>query len=448
MQAVVIGAGEVGTNVARTLSADGHDVTLVDNNPDRCVTLQGELDVLVVEGNGASPRLLRELKVGSVDLLAAVTEVDEVNIIAALGARQLGTPTTVARVRDPDFFGGDDAAFARDVLGIDFVIDPDRAAASDIADAILLPGAVSVEYFGDGNLALAEMIVTESSPLVGVELAKRERPHPAYIVGMSRGGDASLIRPEVVPEVGDHLLVTVPTEHARPAISYLAGRVRDVHDCVIFGGGKIGLRLAERLERTPIRVTLLERAAERARYLAERLPHTTVLHDEGVSREAQEAAHVAEADAFVASAGEDRANLLAALHAKRLGADLCLSVVSREEFTPLVDALAIDASFSPRLITAEAILRFVHTQTVRAIHLLRTGFEVIELEAEEGAKIVGKGIGETHGMLRGCRVGAILRGREAIIPQKGTKILAGDRVLMLGVAGALTGVEPFFARRR
>jgi len=447
VKAVVIGAGEVGINVARTLSADGHDVTVVDHNPERCGTIQGELDALVVEGNGASPRLLRQLKVGSVDLLAAVTEVDEVNIIAALGARQLGTRTTVARVRDPDFFGGDEA-FARDVLGIDFVIDPDRVTASDIADAILLPGAVSVEYFGDGKLALAEMIVTDASPLVGVQLANRERPYPAYIVGMSRGGDASLIRPEVVPQAGDHLLVTIPTEHARAAIYHLAGGVREVRNCVIFGGGRIGLRLAELLERTPVRVTLLERSGDRARYLAERLPRTTVLHEEGVSREAQESAGVDDADAFVASAGDDRANLLAALNAKRLGAGLCLSVVSREEFTPLVDALAIDAAYSPRLIAAEAILRFVHTQTVRAIHLLRTGFEVIELEAEEGARIVGRGIGDTHGMLRGCRVGAILRNQDTIIPRKGTQIQAGDRILMLGVAGALTGVEPFFARRR
>jgi trk system potassium uptake protein TrkA len=445
MRAIVIGAGEVGVNVARTLSADGHDVTVVDSDADRCAAIQGELDALVVEGNGASPRLLGEVDAGSVDLLAAVSNLDEVNLIAALASRQLGARTTVARVRDPDFFGPDES-FARDVLGIDFVIDPDRATASDIAEAINLPGAVSVEYFGDGLLSLAEVIVTESSPLIGVPLAKRDRPHPAYIVGISRAGDASLIRPEVVPQLGDHLLVTVPTEYARDAVAHFAGGSRQVRNCVIFGGGKIGLRLARLLEGTSVRVTVFERDEKRARIVAEKLPRTTVLHEEGVSREAQEAAGVDEADAFVACAGEDRANLLAALHAKRLGADLCVSVVSREEFIPLVDALEIDAAYSPRLITAEAILRFVHTRTVRAIHLLRTGFEVIELEAEEGARIVGKGIGETQGMLRGCRVGAILRGREAIIPHKGTKIRAGDRVLMLGVAGALTGVEPFFTR--
>lgn len=441
----MIGAGEVGVNVARTLSADGHDVTVVDSDPDRCAAIQGELDALVIEGNGASPRLLTEIEIGSVDLVAAVSDSDEVNTIAALAARQLGAQTTVARVRDPDFFGPDES-FARDVLGIDFVIDPDRATASDIAEAINLPGAVSVEYFGDNRLSLAEVIVTESSPLLGVTLAERERPHPAYIVGVSRRGEASLIRPEIVPEVGDHLLVTVPTEYVRDAVAHFAGATRQVRRCVIFGAGKIGLRLALLLEGTAVRVTMLERNEKRARFVAEKLPRTTVLHDEGVSRDAQQGAGVDEADAFVASAGEDRANLLAALHAKRLGADLCISVVSREEFTPLVDALAIDASFSPRLITAEAILRFVHTHTVRAIHLLRTGFEVIELEAEAGAAIVGKGIGETHGMLKGCRVGAILRGEEAVIPQKGTEIRAGDRVLMLGVAGALAGVEPVFAR--
>src|ERR687897_104463 len=151
MKTIVIGAGEVGVNVARTLTTDGHDVTVVEARQERCATIRDEIEA------------------GSADLLAAVTEIDEINIIAALAGRQLGAGTTVARVRDPDFFGPDES-YARDVLGIDFVIDPDRATAEDIAEAILLPGAVSVEYFGDGRLALAEIIVTDSSPLVDIEL--------------------------------------------------------------------------------------------------------------------------------------------------------------------------------------------------------------------------------------------------------------------------------------
>ncbi len=447
MKALVIGAGEVGTNVARTLSADGHEVIVIESDPDRCAQARDELDALVIEGNGASPRLMREQNVKSVDLLAAVTAIDEVNIAAAAIAHQLKVKTTVARVRDPDFFG-QDGAFAKQLLGIDFVIDPDRAAAADIAESINLPGAVSVEHFGDGALALAEVIVTESSPLVGIPLAERERPHPAFIVGITRNGEARLTRPEIVPEVGDHLLVTCPREYLRKAVAHLAGQANEVKRVVVFGGGKIGLQLARRLQDAKIETTVLERDAARARVLAEKLPGVTVHHDEGVSPEAQAAAGVAEAGAFVACAGDDRANLLAAMNGKRLGAGICLATVSREEFTPLVDALGVDAAFSPRLIAAEAILKFVHTTSVKGIHLHRTGFEAMELEVRPGAEIVGMAIGETHGILRHCRVGAILSEGEVSIPARGSQVSVGDRLLMLGPFGTMNEVEQAFAGDR
>ena len=447
MKALVIGAGEVGTNVARTLSADGHKVTVIESDPARCEQARDELDALVVEGNGASPRILREQNAHSIDLLAAVTAIDEVNIAAAAAAHQLKVKTTVARVRDPDFFGRD-GAFAKQLLGIDFVIDPDRAAAADIAEAVKLPGAVSVEYFGDGALALAEVIVTEDSPLAGIPLKDRERPQPAFIVGISRGGQAQLTRPEMVPEPGDHLLVSCPREYVRSAVAFFAGQVLEVRSCVIFGGGKIGLQLARQLEEGKIATTVLERDENRARLLAEKLPGVTVLHDEGVSQEAQSSAGVAEADAFVACAGDDRANLLAAINGKRLGAGMCLATVSREEFTPLVDALGIDAAFSPRLIAAEAILKFVHTTSVKGIHLHRTGFEAMELEVRPGAQLVGMAIGETHGILRHCRVGAILSEGEVSIPARGSQISVGDRLLMLGPLGTMSEVEQAFAGDR
>jgi trk system potassium uptake protein TrkA len=447
MKALVIGAGEVGTNVARTLSADGHEVIVIESDPVRCEQARDELDALVIEGNGASPRILREQNAKSMDLLAAVTAIDEVNIAAAAVAHQLQVRTTVARVRDPDFFG-QDGAFAKQLLGIDFVIDPDRAAASDITKAINLPGAVSVEYFGDGQLALAEVIVTESSPVAGIPLGARERPHPAFIVGISQKGVASLTRPGTVPQVGDHLLVTCAREYLRSAVAHLAGQAEEVKRAVIFGGGKIGLHLARQLEQSRIDTTILERDATRARVLAERVPGVTVLHDEGVSQESQASAGVAEADVFIACAGDDRSNLLAAMNGKRLGARISLATVSREEFTPLVDSLEIDAAFSPRLIAAEAILKFVHTTSVKGIHLHRSGFEAMELEVRPGAAIVGMAIGETHGLLRHCRVGAILSEDEVSIPGRGSQVSVGDRLLMLGPFGTMSEVERAFAGKR
>ncbi len=449
MRVIVIGAGEVGLNLARTLGSDGHDVTIVDTESSRCASLEGELDALIVEGNGASPRVLREIGVQKADLLAAVTQVDEVNLIAAMGAKQINPEmTTVARVRDPDFTGSDaDDETTRGPFGIDFVIDPDHATAHDIAEAVLLPGAVSVEYFGDNRLGLAEVILSPDSRLIGNPLAKRERRHPAYIVGWSRAGNAELARGDHVLEAGDHLIVVAPKEALAEAVADFAGKTREVKKCIVFGGGRIGLRLANIFEKTSVQTTVLEREESRARRVAEQLGSTLVLHEEGLSREAMLQSGVGDVDAFVACAGDDRANLLAALNAKRLGADLCLSVVSREEFVPLVDALEIDAAFSPRLITAEAILRFVHTRALRAMHLLRSGFEALELEVEDGALIIGKQLGHTGGILRGCRVGAILRNDEIIVASEGTEILAGDRVLMLGVEGTLHDIEPAFLAR-
>jgi len=444
MKALVIGAGEVGMNVARTLSTDGHNVTVVDRNPDRCDHIRDQIDALVVEGNGASPRFLRQIEAAKFDLLASVTAVDETNVIAALAGHQLGVKTTVARVRDPEFLDREDA-FARGVLGIDFVIDPDRAAANDIAAALRLPGAVSVEYFGDGDLALAELIVTDSSPLVGKPLTIRERPHPAFIVGITRNGEAALTRPDTIPEPGDHLLVSSPRENIQQAVAHLAGTVREVRRCVIFGGGKIGIALARLLEESKVKVTVLEREPKRARVLAEKLPRSTVLLDEGVEEASLIAAGVNEADAFVACAGDDRVNLLAAMNGKRVGADLCMATVSREEFTPLVNALGLDVAFSPRLIAAEAIMRFVHTRSVKAVHLFQTGFEAMELEVRKGSAVEGLAIGETHGILKHCRVGAVLHEDGVSIPQHGTPISAGDRLLMLGPAGTLSEVEPAFA---
>lgn len=187
----------------------------------------------------------------------------------------------------------------------------------------------------------------------------------------------------------------------------------------------------------------MERGIERARLLAEQLPHTVVLHEEGVSKDSLLAQGVDHAGAFVACAGDDRANLLAALHAKQLGADLALAVVSREEFVPLVDALGIDAAFSPRLVTAEGILRFVRGENVRAMHLLLSGSEVVELCPEAGAPVDGRAI-DAAGLPPGCEMAAVVRGGEVLFPGPGDRLSAGDRVLLFGVDRATAKIQRAF----
>jgi len=444
MRVLVIGGGEVGQNVARVLSAERHDVTLIDQDAARVEALQGEIDALVLPGNGASPRFLREVSAGQADLLVAVARRDESNVIAALAGHQLGARRTIARVRDHDYFGPEES-FARDELGIDLLINPDRATAEDLAEAILLPGAVHVEYFAEGRVAVAESILTERSSLLGLSLAERRRVRPHSIVGLIRDGRAFPGEPGHRPRVGDRVLVAAAREDIRPVVADLAGRAQRVHEAVIFGGGRIGLPLARRLEESDeVNVTVMERDRERARHIAERLPGTTVLHEEGVGREVLLAQGVDRAGAFVACAGDDRANLLAALHAKRLGAGICMAVVSREEFVPLVDALGIDTAVSPRLVTSEAILRAVRGYNVKAMYLLLGGAEVLEVQADQGCPAEGRTIEQTESMAR-THVAAIVRDGRVLLPEEGREtVRGGDRFVVFNTRRGVADVKRTF----
>ena len=443
MRVIVIGLGEVGQHIARTLSDERHDVTIVDRDADRVDAMQSELDALVVAGNGASPKFLSEVGAGDADLLCAVTQTDEVNVIAALAAHQLGTRRTVARVRDTDYFGTDES-FSRDVLGIDFVIHPERATADDLAEAILLPGAVHAEHFADGRVTVAEVVLTDRSPLVGRPLRERKMVRPHTIVGLIRDGRTQAAEPGFRPKRGDHVLLASAREDVGATVRYIAGQAAKVEDVVIFGAGRVGLPLARRLEgRGGLRITAMERDADRARYVAEQLRRVTVLHEEGVGRDALVAHGVDRAGAFVACAGEDRVNLLAALHAKQVGVGLCLAVVSREEFLPLVDALGIDAAFSPRLVTAEAILRAVRGDQVHAMHLLLGGAEVLEVEARSGCRADGRTVEQTDAMAW-THIAAIVRDGRVVIPEPSERIRAGDRVLVFSPRRGVADVHRAF----
>jgi trk system potassium uptake protein TrkA len=443
MRVIVIGVGEVGQHVARTLSAERHAVTVVDADAARVESTQGQLDAMVIAGNGASPKFLREIGAGACDLLCAVTQSDEVNVIAALAAGRLGANRTVARVRDADYFG-DDETFAREQLGIDFVINPERATAEDLAEAILLPGAVHVEHFADGLVAVAEVVLTERSPLLGKTLSERRMVQPNNVFGLMRDGRSVAAEPLHRPKAGDHVLIAAARADIAEVVAHAAGHARRVRDVIVFGGGRVGLPLARRLEaERGLRVKIMERDAERAREIAERLAGTTVLHEESVSKEALLTHGVDRTGAFVACAGDDRSNLLAALHARQLGAELSLAVVSREEFSPLVDALGIDAAFSPRLVTAEAILRAVRGSNVHAMYLLSGGAEVVEVHAEPGCHAEGRTIAMADTKAR-THITAIARDGRVHMPDPGGRVRGGDRLVVFNTRQGVSNLRATF----
>jgi trk system potassium uptake protein TrkA len=443
MRTVIIGAGEVGFNTSRMLSHEGHDVVLIEQNEALVERASEQLDALVIQGNGASPKQLQEAGIHKSELLVAASSSDEVNIIACLVAKARGVPRTVARIHNPDYYDTQDA-FAQDMLGIDFVIHTEQMAAEEIKKALLVPGAINVDTFAEDSIEVAEVILNEGSPAVGRALKDVTLPHGSLVVGVVRRGEALVPRGGTVLERRDHVLLISGRRRITEVVEAVATDTAPVKEVTIYGGGRIGLRLALALEGVGIFVRVIERDEARARYVATQLRKGFVLHDEGISRDFLLQERVDRTDAFVAVTGDDRANLLAAMYARQLGARMTIAGVSRGEFTPLADALGVDLTISPRTLAAEAILRFVRKGEVINVTLLESGAEMIELRVPEGSRVAGHPLAEV-GFPEGAVVGALLRDGDVIIPTGRDMLKPGDDAVVFTVESTIDEVERLFA---
>jgi trk system potassium uptake protein TrkA len=402
-----------------------------------------QLDALVIHGNGASPKLLAEAGIKRSDLLIAASSSDEVNIIACLAAKAQGVPRTVARIHNPDYYDPQEP-FARQMLGIDFVIHTEQMAAEEIKAALLVPGAVNVDTFAEDSIEVAEVVLNEGSPAVGRALKDVNLPEDSLVVGVVRRGEALVPRGGTVLESRDHVLLISGRRHISEVVKAVATDTVPVREVTVYGGGRIGLRLALALEEVGMSVRVIERDEARARYVASQLRKGFVLHDEGISRDFLLQERVDKTDAFVAVTGDDRANLLAAMYARQLGARMTIAGVSRGEFAPLADALGVDLTISPRVLAAEAILRFVRKGEVIDVALLESGAEMIELRVPEGCRVAGRPLSEV-GFPEGAIVGALLRDGDVIIPTGKEILRPGDDAVVFTVEEAIDEVERLFA---
>lgn len=443
MRTVIIGAGEVGSNTARMLSGEGHDVVLIEQDETLVERASEQLDALVIHGNGASPRLLAEAGIDKADLLVAASSSDEANIIACLAAKAKGVPRTVARIHNPDYYDPQEP-FAQEMLGIDFVIHTEQMAAQEIKEALLVPGAINVETFAGDSIEVAEVILNEGSPAVGETLRELRLPEASLVVGVVRRGEALVPGGDTVLERRDHVLLISGRRRIAEVVKAVSTDTEPVREVTIYGGGRIGLRLALALEEVGMSVRVIERDEARARYVASQLRRGFVLHDEGISRDFLLQERVDRSDAFVAVTGDDRANLLAAMYARQLGARMTIAGVSSGEFAPLADALGVDLTISPRMLAAEAILRFVRRGEIVDVALLESGAEMIELRVPERCRVAGRPLSEV-GFPKGAIVAALLRDGDVVIPTGREILRPGDDAVVFTVENAIEEVERLFA---
>ena len=443
MRVVIVGVGEVGFNTAQMLSREGHRVVAVEQNEALVEHASQQLDALVMQGNGASPKVLREAGIEDSDLLVAVTSTDEVNIVACLAAKAQGVARTVARVHSSDYYDKKEP-FARDLLGIDLVISTEHMAAKEIRESLLVPGAVNVESFAGGSIDVVEVILKKGSPAVDRPVREVELPEQSLIVGVVRDGEALVPRGDTVLHSRDHIFLVCRQRDVNEVVGAVATDTEPVDDVMILGAGRIGLLLALALEEVGISVKVIEKDPARARLAASKLRKALVLHDEGVSREFLLQERVDKTDAFVAVTGDDRTNLLAAMNARRLGSRMTISGISRGEFAPLAEALGVDVTVSPRLLAAGAILRFVRRGDVAAVFLMESGAQMIELGVPEGCRAAGRSLAQVD-FPEGAIVGAVAREGEVLIPTGRDVLRTGDKVVVFTVESAVDEVERLFA---
>jgi trk system potassium uptake protein TrkA len=434
MRALIAGAGEVGWYLAGRLAHEGHEVEVIDLDRELLQhRSRAGLDIRVERADATSPRDLHEQRAGEADLFVAVTSNDATNLVACLHAKNLAPehpPRTMARVRDADYYPpGEDTALG--TLGIDVLVSPELAAVGDIESALRIRGAVRVERFADGALAIAECMVTENSPAARRAIVTRPHATHSKIGALLRDGRVHLANKDTTPLPGDHVVLAVGRDELKEACREIDPVARSVHRVAIFGAGQIGVALAARLAHLGREVVVLEPDERRARDAAEVLEDRSieVLWEEGASEAALREAGVDTCDAFVSCAHDDRATLLACTHADRLDIGLVLAVLSREEFAPLAEALGVDGIIAPRLAAAERILRTSRGTGARKSTLIVDGLEALEYRMAPGNPLCGRPIAAS--LPHDTALTAIVREGAVRFPSEVDRYEEGDIALVL-----------------
>jgi trk system potassium uptake protein TrkA len=435
MRITIVGVGEVGSYVAGRLSGEGHDVVVIDSNRRRLQQIDETIDVMTVLGSGSSPTVLREARVEKTDLLVALTDNDEVNLIACLQAKQMGGARTVARLQSKDLRTRTGLE-VRKAIGVDLVLDPDDETADEILDLLAYQGASEVAEMAGGEILLIGARLGETAPLVGrsvSEVGEEYAPEWDFIFGtITRDGQTVIVRDDDVLRPHDLLRVVTKRRGRAELMEILGLERKPVRRVLLLGGGRTAELVAERLGPRGVDVVIVDRRPERCQQLAEDVPSALVLQGEITDIDLLVEEEVGSFDAVVALTGEDDANILACLFAKTEGACETIAVVHRLSLLSLLDQVGIDAALSPRTASANSVLRFVRGDVAAVETFLEGDAEVIELEVKPNTVAVGIPISELH-LPRDVLVGAIVRDGKAEIARGRSVLRVRDHVIVFAM---------------
>jgi len=445
MKIIIIGAGKVGFSMAQLLSGENHDIVVIEQSLERQQILENSLDVQVISGNGSSTSILESAGVHHADMLLAVTELDELNMVACLLAKKYGVKTTVARVRNPEYLEVKDFSLSN-TMGIDLMINPERVTAKEISEVIKHPEAINVEYYADAKIQLMELELKINSPLVDKKIKNLDTSIPYNIVSITRKHRMLVPSGDDKLQIGDHIHLMARTSDMRDVVRLLGFYSHKVDSCVILGGGRTGYYLAKILEQNQpaMNVKIIEKDLTRAQQTSQKLKHTLVIHGDGSDYQLLEEENIMAADLFVAVTEDDKINLLCTLIASNLGVKKTICQMKRTDVLPLAEQLGIDNILNPRQLMAGAILKYMRLGEVISVTLFgEERAEMLELFAQPGAPALKKELRHIK-LPSGSVIGAVVREDKVVIPDGRFVIEAHDRLIVFSLLKSIHKVEKLF----
>lgn len=435
MKIIILGAGQVGGTLAEHLASEANDITVVDTDGDRLRDLGDRLDIRTVQGRGSFPTVLRQAGADDADMLVAVTNSDETNMVACQVAYTLfHTPTKIARVREAAYLTRA-GLFDNDAIPVDVLISPEQVVTNYIKRLIEYPGSLQVIDFAGGKAQLVAVKAYYGGPLVGQQLRQLREHMPNVdmrVAAIFRRDRPIMPQGDTVIEADDEVFFIAAKADIRAVMSEMRRLDENYKRIMIAGGGHIGERLAEAIE-SRYQVKIIEMNPARCRYLSESLNSTVVLQGSASDRDLLMEENIANTDLFLALTNDDEANIMSSLLAKRLGARKVMTIINNPAYVDLVQGGEIDIAVSPQLATIGTLLAHVRRGDIVSVHSLRRGAaEAIEVVAHgdpKSSKVIGRAIKDIA-LPSGTTIGAIIRADEVLIAHDATVIESGDHVIM------------------
>lgn len=443
MKIIVIGAGEVGYHIAKSLYLE-NDLVIIDEDEDACLRVD-EFDVQVIQGNGANAAILEKVLIGA-DLLVAVTGDDEVNIVSCMAAKLIKESNksfkTMARVSNPDYI--DRPVAKRTQVGIDVMVCPELALASEVAGILSIPSAIDSESFADGKVKMMEFVVKGNSNIAGKHLRDIDLLDCCIVSALFRGSQLIIPHGEDIIQAGDHIVIIGKADAMKNISSFFGEINKSRSRVMIIGGGVVGFYLAQLLQNTHLDVKIIERDRQRSEMIADNLQKALVLRGDGSDLNLLKEEGVDEMDVVISVTDSDEKNLLCSLMAKQLGAKKVIVRADHFDYVPLFEMVGVDRAVSPREATVNEVLKLTMGTGIEALTTIECEkAEIIEYTVSHKSRVAGKLLKDVN-FPDDSLVSMVVHGGVTIIPRGNYRIRQGDHLLVFSLPSAHQAVEKLF----